>query len=610
MKRHFNILFSFFCLFASTSTMAQTGEDPAVTDTTKVEKVIVDHSNQVEGFIENDEQIRYLKGDVELRQGNIFMSCDTAILYVDRNDLIAYGQVLIQQGDTIAIYADSLVYQGDTKIADLFDNVVLVNNNKQLFTDKLTYDLSTKVATYYTGAMLTSDSTQLRSRRGYYYVNEDLAYFKDTVYVVDPEFSLVCDTLKFNTKSQVATFLGPTRIEQNESKIYCESGFYNTSTRDAKLYDNAQYVKGEQQATADTIRYNGALKEVILQGNARFRENDKRATADQIRYDEKTDITYLEGNAVYDSESQHVTSDTLAFDQKTEQYVTSGRSIIVDEGQVLYADEVEYNSETGMGFAEGNVIWVDTVENTTIVCEEAFYNKETDYIKASGGRPLLITEIDSDSMWLTSDTLVSMRKSAEDSLRMVLAYHDVRIFKSDLQAVCDSMTYSTADSLFRFYDDPLIWSDTSQFYADTIHIQLANNKIDRIYMYNNSFIINSPDQLFFNQIKGKLITAFFKENDLQRMKVEGNAETIYYLLDDEDAYLGVNKAICSEMMIYFGENKIENIRYFNNPKGSLTPMQRADHSQFKLPGFRWDEARRPKSLEDLFTVKKTQTGIK
>ncbi|NJK82585.1 MAG: hypothetical protein HC912_01010 [Saprospiraceae bacterium] len=144
-----------------------------------------------------------------------------------------------------------------------------------------------------------------------------------------------------------------------------------------------------------------------------------------------------------------------------------------------------------------------------------------------------------------------------DSARILVAYPDVRIFKSDLQAICDSLTYSTRDSIFRFFENPLIWSDTSQFSADTIRLVLKDEKIDRIFLLDESFIINSPDEKYFNQIKGKNIVATFAESELRKMQVEGNAESVYYAIDATQAYVGVNKAICSEMLLYFGNNKIE-----------------------------------------------------
>lgn len=573
-------------------------EEPV--DTTTPEKLRVIHSDTLQGTMIAEEEIRYLKGDVELRQGTTFMSCDTAKLFVTRNNVIAYGNVLIQQGDSLTVYADSLFYNGNTKVADLFGNVSLTNKDQQLFTERLTYDLQTKVATYFTGATLTTDSTQLTSRRGYYYVSRNEAFFKDTVFVVNEKFSMVCDTLKYNTSTKVATFLGPTRIDQNKSKIYCESGFYNTNTRNAKLFDQAQFVKEDQEGTADTIIYDGVLKEVIMKGNANFKEKDKRATADRIVYEEQTENTRMEGNAIYDSETQHIESDILVYDKEKGTYVTQGRSTVVDGSSILKADSINFDDEKGLGYAEGNVVWVDTAEQITIVCEEADYQKETDYILARGGRPLLITIIDGDSLFMTSDTLVSLRANPEDSLRTLRAYKDVRIFKSDLQGICDSLEYSTADSVFYFYQNPVIWSDTTQFLADTMQIQMANNKIDQIFLDDKSFIINSPDEIFFNQIKGRQITAFFVEDELNRMKVDGNAETVYYILDDEDAYTGVNKTLCSEMLLYFGANKVKNIHYYNKPTGDYSPLDKIIQSDYFLEGFKWEIDKQPKSLEDLF----------
>jgi hypothetical protein len=191
------------------------------------------------------------------------------------------------------------------------------------------------------------------------------------------------------------------------------------------------------------------------------------------------------------------------------------------------------------------------------------------------------------------------KKKKEDP-RIILAYNDVRIFKSDLQATCDSLSYSTLDSMFRLFRLPVIWSDTSQFTADTVQIQLANDKIDRIYLRVNSFIVNSPDEIFFNQIKGKNSTAMFEDGELRRVRVEGNAESVYYPRDDEEAYIGVNKTICSEMMLEFDDDGLTGIRFYAQPTANLFPMKKADHDGLKMPGFTWQEEKRPKSVDDLF----------
>jgi len=563
--------------------------------------VIIDHADVAIGIVGEGRQLFKDVRQVELRQGNTYMYCDSAFLY-DNNDVRAWGNVIIQQGDSVNIFSDSLLYKGFEKKADLFGEVVLESEDQKLFTNKLTYDLKTKVATYFEGATLTNDTTQLKSKRGYFYVDKNEAFFKDSVTVVDPEFELKTDTLRFDTKNKIAHFLGPTLISQNDGKIYCEDGFYDTRNKQAEFTQNAQYQKEEQKAWADLMEYDGNKKETTLTGNARFIDGEKRAKADVIRYEEGKEITNLEGNAYFKDEKQEVRSERIRYDSKNEVYNTLGRSRMSDPPQILEADNIDYDGT--IGIATGNVVWQDTVENISIShCDSATYIKDQDYFKAMGGRPLLTTLMDDDTLFLSSDTLVAFKQNPEDSIRTLIAYDDVRLLKSDLQAVCDSLVYSEMDSLFKFYDDPIIWSDTSQFSADTIHIQLVEKKVDRIFMYRNSFMINSPDEIYFNQIKGKNITVFFKDEEVDRMKVVGNAESVYYAIDDDDAYIGANKTVASELMLHFGNNEITNIIFYNQAKAKFSPMQKAVDSELRLDGFSWETKRRPTSIEDLFSAK-------
>ena len=597
------LLLLLFLLGAYYTTFAQnptTSFPTAVEQDTMPERkqVIVEKSKVMEGEVTDGKEINYLKGGVILRQGEVYLYCDSATM-VD-NNVVALGNVIIQQGDSLNIFADSLFYQGDDRIADLFGDVRLDNQGKRLFTDHLNYNLKTKRAEYFTRSLLTKDTTYLESNRGIYLVDTDQAFFSDSVVVIDTAFVMRTDSVDFSTASGILTFIAPTLIIQDESRIYCESGFYNTKNNYAEFSQNAEYIKEERQAMADVIIYDGEKEEFILNGNAEAIEEEKVATADVIRYEEKTKFTYLEGNAKYKDSEKEIEGDRIRYNSEVETFDTEGRSIIVDGSQILEADEVNYVG--ALGIATGNVIWIDTVDQITIESERIDYNKETDYVKASGGRPLLISVIDDDTLFMRSDTLVSLMENEADSVRTLIGYRGVRIFKSNLQAVCDSLVYQTKDSLFTFYQNPIVWSDTSQFYSDTVIMQMRNEEIDKIYLNNNAFIVNSPDEIYFNQIKGKNMTAFFKDDELQKMRVKGNAESIYYIVDEDDAYSGVNKCVCSSMLINFGDNEITDIFFYTNPTSNLFPMRKADHNALKLPGFKWDRDRRPKSRFDLGTI--------
>ncbi len=598
MQRRFYLLLLFFPFFP----IFLHCQSVPTQDTTNKKEVIIQFSDLMEFIQEEDRSIRKLSGHVALRQDSVLMYCDTALL--EGNKVIAFGNVVIQQGDSITVFSDSLEYIGDKRVADLFGEVVLQDGDKKLFTSYLNYDLSSKTGRYTQGGLVTQGTTQLTSQKGVYYVNSKELFFKDSVILINEKMTLRADTLAFDSESQIATFLGPTLIHQDSATIYCEAGFYDMATSLAEFEQNAQYQKDQQRATADLITYDGSIKEIKLTGNASFIDGDKVAKAEIIRYEEDTNLTYLEGNASFKDPQQAINGTTIQYDADKGSFKSEGRSVLIDSTQVLIADQFDFDSEQGLGIAKGAVEWQDTIENLRIQCEELAYDKSKNYIKASGARPLLSILVGKDTLFLASDTLISSETPDSLAKKILEAYTDVRIYKTNLQASCDSLSYSASDSLFKLYRDPIIWSDTSQFKADSIYMQLANNQIDKIILYQNGLIINTPDLQYFNQIKGTEITAFFNYGNLNRMEVNGNAESIYFARDEQDAYLGMNQTTCSEMLILFGSNEVDEIKFFSQPNATMTPMIKLQGSPPTLDGFSWDFDRRPQSIIELREIKK------
>ena len=340
--------------------------------------------------------------------------------------MIAQGNFIMQQGDSMTIFADSAEYSSETKIADLYSDVSMIKGRQKLFTEKLTYDANTKIATYLTGATLTDDTTFLRSNRGYFHAKTDDIFFRDSVVVVNPDFSLRSDTLQYNARTKIVTFLAPTLMIQDTAIIYTESGIYDINRKYAEFNTNPQYVKNDQKAWANRMSYDGNKEEIVLMGDAHFEDSVSVATADTIRHNKKTGVTILEGNAFFKDKDRTLTGDTITYDAKNETYSTRGRSHIVDGEQVLQADQVDYIKEREMGIAFGNVVFRDTVEKMTVFCEYAEHSKKRNFLKAFGGRdslgnqnsrPLMIREVDGDSLFISADTLISYVPS--DSVEVV-----------------------------------------------------------------------------------------------------------------------------------------------------------------------------------------------
>ena len=582
-------------------------------DTTEVSRVKVDHADVMRRILTDQGNIQEMAGNIELRQDSLFFYCDSAI--IKNNTVDAFGHVIIQEGDSVNTFANMLFYDGNLRTAELRDSVVLDNGDRKLFAQKLFYDLNSKIASYNTGAILFDKELQLISKVGRYSTTDNRAFFSDSVEVVHSEFELKADSIYYLQNEEKVVFLGRTNIYKEGAEIYCESGYYNVGQGKALFSNNAQYKGENRKAIADYIYYDQKNQKVTLVGNAKIEEKDRYAEADTIIYFEETQMSQLLGSAYYRDSSSEVKSKQILYDGLTKSVSTIGRTIVEDGSSTLVANQLDYTDETGLGVATGDVIWVDTTQHITIIADVAEYRKSDDYVKAYGlTRPLLINEIDGDTIYISADTLFSFQVPVTDSLilaqdtlgllpdsnRLILAYHDVRIFKSDFQAVCDSMSYEALDSTFRFYRGPIIWSDTVQLTGDTVLAIIRDDKIDEVQLIQNGFIISSTDHVYYDQVKGRKIWAYFKDEELHDVLVRGNAESYNYVLDDDDAYIGLNKSICSELIVLFeSANKIDHIRFLKEPKFNFLPMRDVLGVSPKIEGFKWHYDRRPKSKEDL-----------
>ena len=593
-------------LLATACTLRAQSPAPAAQDTQKLK---IETALLIENFRKGDREMQKLSGNVRLRQEDILIHCDSAIMNGDH--AILKGGVVIEQGDTVKIFSDSTHYRADTKQADLLGNVVLENGVQQLFTSKMHYDAARKIADYQNGATMSNGQSRLKSRRGYYHVNEKEIFLQGDVLATDPDFTMRTDTMTFNTEAQMVRFVAPTLVSQRNSKVYTEGGFYDIQNDFASFDKSPQFIRDGERGYARKMRYNGTRKEYTLEGSAHV-ENDKKGEitdAEVIIYFEESVTMRLKGDAHFRDSTRDIRGEDISYDSRNRNYQISGRGRVIDGDNIINADSIYYNDALGNGLATGRVEWVDTAGQFSVLTHRMVYNKKSDYLYAQGsydggesGRPLMKSVIDGDTLYMSAERLTSFKPDSVGEERRLLAYRDVRVYKSDLQASSDSLSFSTRDSIFWFYkidQTPVIWSDTSQFSGDTIGMLLKNKKMDRIWLRQNSLVINSEDEILFNQIKGKHTTAYFRENEVRDMYVEGNGQAVYYALDDKGAYIGLYETTCSEMRLSFGNNKVEHVRFYVEPTGKFIPMRKAGKETKKLEGFFWETGRRPRSLSDL-----------
>jgi len=451
------------------------------------------------------------KGNVQFKQGNMFMDCDSARFYDKVNKIEAFGDIYIRQQDTLDLHGDYLEYNGDSRLATIKKDVILSDGNMTLKTQQLNYDMINKVGYYSSGGHIDNGEDQLYSIRGTYFSRSKDVHFRDSVRLNNPDYIMVSDTLQYNTISKTATFLGPTYIYSEENTIFCNYGWYNTKT------EISQFSQG----------------------------------------------AFIEG--------------------------MSNR---------LLADSMVYERLLGFGEAFGNIHFTDTSEKMSIFGQYGRYlrlQKET----LITGNPQAIKNIDGDSLFFKADTFIDYADTVNSQKRLLVAFHSVRMYKSDIQAYSDSLAYNFSDSSIGFFQEPVLWTDSNQITGDTVIV--FRNKLGIKYMdvIDKGLVIEKDRNGLFNQISGRYIKANFDEGRLDNIFVDGNAQSIYYALEDSTKYSGVNEVFCGNMMINLDSNRVRTIKFMDQPKAIFYPLEKFPETKSKVPGFNWKNALKPQKIDFL-----------
>ncbi|NEN24346.1 LPS export ABC transporter periplasmic protein LptC [Cryomorpha ignava] len=525
-----------------------------------------------------------LLGNVRFKHKGALMYCDSAYLYNSSNSLDAFGNVRVVQGDTLTLLSDKLYYNGNTQFVKVRDHVTLNDQDMKLTTNTLDYDRKTGRAVFFDRGIITStqNENELVSCEGIYDSNNSFFYFRDSVVLENPRYRMETDTLNYGNISEIAYFKGPTFIYSDENIIYCENGWYDT----------------------------------------------------------KVDISQFNENA----------------------YLNNGQ-------QVLSGDSLWYSRNEGIGKAYENVSIIDTTERVNI------FGDYGEYFELLGktlitGRAELMQYDEVDSLFMHGDTLLAVSDSISGD--KIYAYNNVKFYRKDMQGAADSVIFAQSDSLIHMYKNPVLWSENLQITGDTIQIKSVEGAIENLYVFEHAFMVNKIDSVMYNQIKGKRLTGYFRDNDLYKVLIRGNGQSLYYAAEEkkvkvsakeankvlpsdssridsavvihpadttiaeefttvkdttavadtvisadsigksnlsaetdsvfirEQTYIGVNKAICSNIAIYLTNNKVQRIVFLNKPDGVFYPLEKFPRDEYFYDGFSWQEYRRPLKRSDIF----------
>ena len=451
-------------------------------------------------------------GQVRFEHEGMDLWCDRAVLFQDRNWVKAYGNVFIQQGDSVEMSSEYIEYDGNTKLAVSKRNVRLQNTDMTLTTDTLYFDRNAQEAYFNTKGVVKDSATTLKSIEGRYFMEKNKYQFLKEVNITNPEYTVNSAQLDYYTDSKHAYMYGPSTIKGEEYTIYCERGFYNTVT------EKGYFIK-------------------------------------------KSRIDY--------------------------------------DNRIINGDSLYFEKNTEFASATNNIKITDTINKMILKGHygEVYKAKDSAFITK---RAVAISLVETDSMYIHGDRLL-VTGPAEN--RVIRAYKNVKFFKTDMSGKCDSLFADNKSGVTQLLRRPILWNGESQMTGDTIFLisNVKTEKLDSLKVINNAFIV-SKDTLGdgYNQVKGQNLYGKFEENKLREVDVVKNTEVVYYMYNDKNEFIGIDKTICSAINLTLNNNQIEDITFFTRPDGVIYPDKDLPKNARKLRGFIWRGDERMFSKDDIF----------
>lgn len=509
-------------------------------------------------FKQKDKDYSVLKDSVIFLHEGAYLYCDSAYRNEFNNTFEAFSNVRMEQGDTLFLYGDRMIYNGNTQLVAVRENVKMDHRSGTLFTDSLNYDRLKNVGYYFDGGLLVDSINELTSFAGQYEPGKSLATFSDEVVLVNPNYKLFSDTLLYSADTRIAKIVSPTTIESDSGYIYSNRGWYNTITEHSVLLDQSTVInkEGNQLLRGDSILYyrydnsgevfghmflQDTVKKIILKGNYGF-------------YNGKTEYGYA-----VDSASM------IEYSQKDSLY--------------LHADTLEM-----LKLPPAEFLSVRTRRDTL-----QLFDSEQNPI---------------DSVVLHTDSVREMK-----AIHQIKAYYGVRFYRSDLQGLCDSLQFSSLDSILYMYKDPVLWNLDRQLTGDTIDIVMNDSTIDHVYVKGRAFAIEQKDSIHFNQLKSRVLQFFFEDGKIKRVFANGNVETIVYP-EEKDGTLNqvLNWLTSSYLEIHMLDGQFDRLKAWPAPVGKTTPFHLITSDQLRLTEFYWYDYMRPLDKDDIFRKVKRRAG--
>jgi lipopolysaccharide export system protein LptA len=461
-------------------------------------------------------------------------------------------------------------YKG-VKVMRLNGNVQMKHKKTILYSDSAyLYEAENNMDAY--GHIYINDNDSIHIYGDSLHFNGDsgIAELHGNVILKDRKMTLTTDHMIYNVKTKVANYYGGGKIINEDNVLVSVYGYYYSRPQNLFFQKEVVLTNPQYVMESDTLKYNVPTKISYFKGPTWIRSKENSIYCENGWYDTQNDVSQYDKNAVLYSGSQSLTGDSL------------------------YYDRVR-------GFGQGfhNVVMTDTVQNVIVKGNYAeYFERGGSSLITDSTLAIMISE-EGDSLFMHCDTLVITFDSLQNAQEM-LCYHHTKFYRDDLQGMCDSLVYLFEDSVIQMYFQPLLWANESQLSGKFIHLSMENGAIDRMYVDTNAFVLSHDTLDNFNQVSGRNMVIYFSDNSVHKVDVTGNAQTVYFVRNDDGELVGVNLSISSDLRVILGKKGIKDIIYLRHPDASLNPKEKLSRRALFLKGFHNYEYLRPQSKMDIF----------
>lgn len=443
----------------------------------------------------------------------------------------------------------------------------------------------------------------------FYEKTNSLEAFDNVKMVQGDTLFLYGDYLFYDGNTQIAQVRYNVRMENKNTTLLTDSLNYDRIYNLGYYFDGGTLMDEENVLTSEWGEYSPATKISVFNYDVKLVNPKFTLTSDTLRYSTATKIANIVGPSEIESDANHIYSELGFYNTQIGQAELLNRSVLTNEGKKMTGDSLFYDRVGGYGEAFDNVVMTDTVNKNMLTGDYCYYNELTKYAFATK-KAMAVDYSQGDSLFMHADTLQmnTFYLNTDSMFRETRAYHKVRMYRTDVQGVCDSLVFSSKDSCLTMYYDPILWNNNQQLLGEKIMIYMNDSTLDWAHIQNQALSVEKMDSVNYNQVTGKEMKAYFKNGEMNNVDVIGSVRLVYYPMEGDSTLIGMNVSETSLLNMFLENRKMKKMIMSPKSNGTLYPMHQLPPDKMKLDNFVWFDYIRPLNKDDIFEWRGKKAG--